>query len=77
MASRECAFSPDGQTLASGSWDFQTVKLWRVADGSLLRTMSGVDTRVIVWFSPDGQTLASGSELMDNQAVAGDGRQLD
>ena len=47
-------FSPDGQTLASGSSD---TTLWRVSDGTLLRTLEGwVDGTA---FSPDGQTLAS------------------
>ena len=56
------AFSPDGATLASGSWD-ETVRLWRVSDGSLLRTLEGHTGPVwSVAFSPDGATLASGSD---------------
>ena len=56
------AFSPEGQMLASGSWD-ETVKLWRVSDGQQLRTL-GEDTPSYgfvcnVAFSPDGQMLAS------------------
>ncbi|BCW97388.1 MAG: hypothetical protein KatS3mg024_0215 [Armatimonadota bacterium] len=54
------AFSPDGQTLASGSSD-STIKLWRVSDGKLLQTLTGHANGVwSVAFSPDGQTLASG-----------------
>ena len=54
------AFSPDGQTLASGSRDY-TVRLWRAADGTLLRTLKGHTEDVYsVAFSPDGKTLASG-----------------
>ena len=53
------AFSPDGRTLASASWD-GSVKLWRVADGELVRTFHGhVGPVTGVAFLPDGRSLAS------------------
>lgn len=57
------AFSPDGQLLASGgSPKDHSVKIWKVADGSLVHTMEhrpGYAVRALA-FSPDGQLLASG-----------------
>lgn len=58
---RTIALSPNGQNLASGSFD-QTVKLWDVATGNCLNTFSGHHKPVTtVAFSTDGQTLASSS----------------
>lgn len=54
------AFSPDGNTLATGS--VVHIFLWDVATGQLQKTLAGHTTVITsVAFSPDGRTLASGS----------------
>jgi WD40 repeat protein len=54
-------FSPDGKILASAGWDEipslkETVRLWDVASGTVLRTIK--ESTGHVAFSPDGKTLA-------------------
>jgi len=55
------ALSPDGLTLATGSYD-QKIKLWNVASGKETRTLSGHNGCVYqLAFRPDGKLLASAS----------------
>jgi len=55
------ALSPDGQTLATGSYD-QKIKLWSVADGAEVRVLKGHIGGVSgLSFRPDGKVLASAS----------------
>jgi WD40 repeat protein len=60
------AFSPDGQFLATGGGlpaRCGEVKLWRVADGSLVRSIENphADTVQCLAFLPNGKQFASGS----------------
>lgn len=81
------AFSPNGQRLASGSFD-DPVIIWDVSAGQPLRTLPGhnLGTAALV-FSPDGQWLITGDQQdhirgwsVDNgqllQTIAGRGQDL-
>ncbi len=55
------AFSPTGDTLASGGWD-RTIQLWNVKSRKITATLrQHAHTVSSLAFSPDGKTLASGS----------------
>ncbi|HEY9600938.1 MAG TPA: serine/threonine-protein kinase [Allocoleopsis sp.] len=61
-AVKAIAISPDGQIVASGSYD-KTIKLWSLRTGQLIHTLTGHTNRVTCMaISPDGEILASGSE---------------
>jgi hypothetical protein len=58
---KSVAFSPDGQTIVSGSGD-NTVRLWKLDGTPLGNPFTGHTYSVnSVAFSPDGQTIVSGS----------------
>ena len=55
-------FSPDGKSIASGSYD-GSVKCWDTKKGSELKTFDGNSGMVFsVVYSPDGKTIASGNQ---------------
>ena len=54
------AFSPDGGTIVSGTWN-GTLFTWDSATGKQIRTSFGHHTVSSIAFSPDGRVVASGS----------------
>jgi WD40 repeat protein len=55
------SFSPDGTLLAVSYYQGEPVRLWRVADGALLATLTGPRDVFDLAFSPDGALLAAAS----------------
>ncbi|MCX4524264.1 AAA family ATPase [Streptomyces sp. NBC_01551] len=62
-------WSPDGTLLAASGKD-RRVRIWRVADGRVVRVLRHQDTVAALAWSPDGTRLASGSS--DRTAVLWD-----
>src|SRR5688500_3346073 len=66
----ELDYSPDANLLATGSADW-TLKLWRVADRQLVRTLIPHSAAVTsLAFSPNGRFLAVGTEANGHDEVA-------
>jgi WD40 repeat protein len=73
------AFTPDGRTIVSGSYD-KTVKVWNTVSGRLLHSLYGHTKTVrAVAVSPDGRFIVSGSHDCTIRAwdlVSGESRML-
>jgi WD40 repeat protein len=59
------ALSPDKQLLATSSEG--TIKIWRYADGQLLKTFGALYTTTALQFTPDGQHLIAAGKWLPGQ----------
>jgi WD40 repeat protein len=64
------AFTIDGEMLAVGGQG--GVVFYRVADGQLVRELSGAGSTRTLSISPDSQFIANGTNLIDNQGQCAD-----
>ncbi|PMB46335.1 hypothetical protein CEN39_26055, partial [Fischerella thermalis CCMEE 5201] len=58
FTSTSFAFSPDGKTIVLSSDN--TIKLWDLTTGQVIKTLSGNESEKTMVFSPDGKIIASG-----------------
>jgi WD40 repeat protein len=77
------AYSPDGRTVVSGSWD-GTIRIWDAQTGAAVgQPLKGhTDYVTSVAYSPDGRTVVSGSDdktirIWDAQTGAAVGQSLE
>ncbi|WP_211941751.1 WD40 repeat domain-containing protein [Cylindrospermopsis raciborskii] len=54
-------FSPDGQSIGTGSWD-KTIRLWNLRGENIQQFRGHEGGITSVCFSPDGQSIGTGSE---------------
>jgi RNA polymerase sigma factor (sigma-70 family) len=71
------ALSPDGKTLASGSWKDPHIRLWEVSTGKeRFRFVAHASDVIGIAFSPDGKTLASSGNIGSHFWDAATGKRL-
>jgi WD40 repeat protein len=73
--SEALAFSPDGTILASAVFE-ETIRLWDVASGKLMRDLNGRYRTRVVAFAPNGKMLVSAGDTRARLWDVASGKQL-